>query len=701
MNKNKKIELFGNFSLQTTTKTKDCSDYRTSPIYELEGLITRHQNAYYSGKAEITDAEFDQLWDELKRLAPESPVLKRIGAELRFFDNQTERGALQDGFPKVPHLMPMGSQDKAANAAEFRAWSEKTGITRFLVEHKLDGVSLELQYRRGVLTRAVTRGDGIIGDDISANARKVKGVIPHIKDEEFSGGVRGEVIIPRVIGENRYPLTNWRNVANGLLHRLDGADCETLMFIAYDAAFVPDGASFAPDFLNTETGKIGWLSRQGFDTTPALEISGAENVISYRDKIAAERPQIPYNIDGLVVKDIVTDAEDLKENRPKKQIAFKFPIYRAVTILRRVEWSESGATYTPVGFFDEVRLHDTNVKQASLHNTRTIRELGIKTGSFVIVVKRGEIIPKIEGLASEADILDPEVIRPVISRNEITIEAMRSPENNREMRDIEIPSVCETCGTALVDAGTRLYCPNKDCKKKILHKLEKWVSVIEMREMGEKLLRQLFASGRLKRIADFYTLTQNELAGYERMGALSAEKVARYINTPRSIPLARFIAGFDFEGVGELIMEKVVDAGFDTLSKLRAAGVETLAGVYGLGEITAQTIAQGLTESAEDIDAVLKAGIISILPPLNAADMAALPLKGVSFCFTGELRAMKRSEAEARVKELGGGAKSSVVKGLSFLVTNDPASNSEKNKKARELGIPVINEEEFLKKIGS
>jgi DNA ligase (NAD+) len=295
--------------------------------------------------------------------------------------------------------------------------------------------------------------------------------------------------------------------------------------------------------------------------------------------------------------------------------------------------------------------------------------MGLQIGSGVTVVKRGEIIPKIEGLAPEGAIEEPD-----------------------EKEEIEYPSICGTCGSKLEDAGTRLFCPNNACPKRLHHRLEKWIFVLDIRELGDKLLAQLFESG-VRRIPDLYTLNEKELAAFERMGELSAAKVIRHIRTKRELSLAVFIAGFDFEGVGELIVEKAVAQGFDILEKLRAAYVEDLAGVYGLGEITARTIVSGLNECKAEIDEVLATGIITIaLPP----DEESVPLKGQSFCFTGELKTMKRNEAEEKVKLLGGSAKSSIVKDLSYLVTNDPESGSGKNKKARDLGVPIIDEDAFL-----
>jgi DNA ligase (NAD+) len=641
----------------------------------LEQLIRSYQASYYNGEGEISDGEFDFLWEELKALKPDSPVLAQVGADAA------------DGFPKARHLIPMGSQDKAANPAEFRAWVEKIAPSALVVQYKLDGASLELQYEGGKLRRAVTRGDGVIGDEITRNARRIGGVLGEL-DIPFTGGVRGEVVMTRAVWREKYPgKANCRNAANGIMRRKDGAGCEDLTLIVYDAA-----ASGDDSFFKDELEKIGWLRDRGFSVTVTREFApmrgsdpargglstegslpegtspDVEELIAYRAEVAAARDALPVDIDGLVVKDRITDMADLRRSRPERQIAFKFDLETAVSILREVEWSESGATYTPIGIVDPVRLAGTTVQRANLNNPAMIRSLGIRIGSPVTIVKRGEIIPKIEGLAPG-----------------------HAPEG--EERDIEFPAQCGSCGSALEDGGRRLFCPNPDCPKRLLHRLEKWTSVLDIRELGEKLIRQLFDKGRVRHIPDLYTLTPGELAEYERMGELSAAKVIRHIRLPRELPLAVFIAALDFEGVGELIMEKVVSSGYNTLEKLRAAPAEALAEVYGLGEITARTIREGLAETAAEIDGVLAEGIISIAPP---PPEDAQPLRSLSFCFTGELASMKRGEAEERVRALGGSAKSSVVKDLSFLVTNDPESGSGKNKKARSLGVPVIGEEEFL-----
>ncbi|MDR0563035.1 MAG: NAD-dependent DNA ligase LigA [Spirochaetaceae bacterium] len=621
-------------------------------IETLERLIPAYQASYYNGEAEISDEEFDILWNELKQLKPDSKVLAEIGADAA------------EGFTKARHLIPMGSQEKAANPAEFRSWAEKITPETFVVQYKLDGASLELQYEGGKLVKAVTRGDGIVGDDITLNARRMDGVVEAL-DVPFTGGVRGEVMMTRYIWKEKYAeKANCRNAANGIMRRKDGAGCEDLTLIAYDVAAVGEDG-----FFQDEIEKVRWLKNRGFSVTITAEFSDAEEVIAYRQKTAEERASLPIDIDGLVVKDRKTDMNDLRRARPERQIAFKFDLETAYSILRAVEWSESGATYTPIGVVDPVRIAGTTVQRANLNNPDMIRSLGLKIGSAVSVVKRGEIIPKIEGLAPEGSL-------------------PKEPE-----QDIEFPTRCERCGADLEDGGTRLFCPNPKCPKRLLHRLQKWVAVLDIRELGEKLIRQLFDKERVRRIPELYTLNPEELAEFERMGELSSAKVIRHIRTKRELPLSAFVAGFDFEGVGETIMEKAVAAGFNTLEKLRSASAEALAEVYGLGAITAGIIVEGLKETAEEMDQTLATGIIAIAPPPPEDTQ---PLKGFSFCFTGELSSMKRSEAEEKIRALGGSAKSSVVKDLSFLVTNDPRSGSAKNKKARGLGIPMIDEKAFI-----
>jgi DNA ligase (NAD+) len=632
-------------------------------VDELEKQISHHQELYYNGHPAISDAEFDALWDELSSLRPDSPVLARVGKD----------GV--DGFPKVAHILPMGSQAKAADPEEFLAWCAKIRHPEYVAELKMDGASIELQYESGRLVRAVTRGDGLIGDDITPNVRRMAGV-PNKLPVSWSGAVRGEVLMTKQTLAQHFPdKANCRNAANGIMKRKDGIGAERLEVLCYDVA--PQGTFdrakpgtqdlfeepvLAPPF-DDEVSKMEWLASAGFRTVGYEVFVEPYEVVDYRARVVAGRDSLDHDIDGLVVKGRRVDIEDMRRARPERQIAFKFPLEQAVSTLIDVEWSESGATYTPIGIVEPVRLAGTTVQRANLANTNTIRGMGLRIGSRVIVVKRGEIIPKIEGLV----------------------------EDNPGSREIVAPQAC-SCGANLVDEGTRLYCPNRECPKKAFHRLEKWLSVLNIMEFGPALLKRLFDSGRVVSIADLYTLEPEELASYERMGSTSANKVLQNLRSRNTVSLADFIAGFDIEGIGVLMVEKAAAAGFDTLEKLRSSTPEVLAGIDGFGGITARVLSEGLVELAAAMDRVLATRALSI----QAADASAGPLSGKSFCFTGELLSMKRSMAEARVKNLGGSTRASVAKGLSYLVTNDPKSGSGKNRKARELGIPVIGEEEFL-----
>lgn len=631
----------------------------SSRINELVSLIKRYQTSYYNGEGEISDAEFDALWDELKNLDPENEILKKIG---------TDSG----NFAKLRHVMPMGSQEKAANPEQFLGWASKHVYDEYFVEFKLDGASLELQYEHGKLVHAVTRGDGTIGDDITVNAKKMNGVAAALFDLagnliDYSGGIRGEVIMTHDVHKEKFSdKANCRNAANGLMKRKDGEGCEYLKLIVYDA-FSPSGNQ--P--FNDEESKINWLKSCGFNTVPLKICKSPQEVIEYRSHVMDIRNQLEYDIDGLVIKERQINFQDASRARPDRQIAFKFSLEEAVTILRSVDWSVNGGTYTPVAVFDEVELNGTKVQRASLANPDTMKALGVKIGCKVVVVKRGEIIPKIESVIHEDALCESPVV---------------------------FPDKCECCGSKLIDNGSRLYCPNKKCSKRILHQLLKWVQVADIRDLGETLVTQLFEKGKVQSISDLYKLSAEDLTPFflneESLAAekksLGAEKVAASIQNHRKMSLAVFIAGFDIEGIGETTVEKLVAAGFNTLNALLNMTVEQASAVYGFAEILAKTAVDGLNENALEMR-FLAENFVEIVQD------SAGKLVGKSFCFTGELHSMKRNDAEALVKANGGTCKSSVTKDLSYLVTNDVSSGSSKNQKAVKFGIPVINEEQFFK----
>lgn len=636
---------------------------KTLRIKELEKLIRKYQKSYYDGEGEISDAEFDRLWDELKLLDPQNEILQKVGAD-------------SGNFAKLRHVMPMGSQEKAADPEQFLAWAEKHVYDEYLVEYKLDGASLELQYENGILVHAVTRGDGSVGDDITANARKMSGVVPVLLDEEgktlpYTGGVRGEVIMTHQVHKDHFSdKANCRNAANGLMKRKDGEGAEYLKLITYDALSTSENQPF-----NDEEEKIAWLKARGFITCPLFIAKNPDEVIDYRAHVMDMRKDLEYDIDGLVIKERKINLVDASRARPDRQIAFKFSLEEAVSVLREVEWSINGGTYTPVAIFDEVELNGTTVQRASLANPDTMRLLGVNIGCKVVVVKRGEIIPKIQQAIHEEGLTETPV---------------------------PVPCKCEVCGTELKDEGSRLFCPNKACSKRVLHQLMKWNSVVDIRDLGESLVKALFESGKVKSISDLYALSVEDLTPFflneETMASgekksLGAEKVFKSIQAHRDMSLAVFVAGFDIEGIGETTVEKLVNSGFDSLDKLLSMTEEQCAKVYGFAEKMAKIAIEGLLENKEEMVS-LSNGIIHV------QESGGGLLAGKSFCFTGELTTMKRADAEQLVKQNGGSCKSSVTKDLSYLVTNDTGSGSSKNQKAVKFGIPVIDEKQFLELLG-
>ena len=662
---------------------------KKSRIKQLSDLIKKYQQSYYNGESEIPDAEFDKLWDELKSLDSENPLLKKVGAD-------------SGNFPKKKHVMPMGSQEKAADPEEFLSWAQSCAFAEYLVEYKLDGASLELQYEQGSLCAAVTRGDGETGDEITENAKKMQGVKTVLSDAEgnkinFTGGIRGEVIMTHKIHETLYSdKANCRNAANGIMKRKDGSGCENLTLIVYDAFPFQDASGLSSEpqssfaalsdentFFNDEEEKVLWLKTAGFNTVPLAIFKSAQEVIDYRAKVSQARSQLEYDIDGLVIKGRQIDVADSFRARPEKQIAFKFSLEEAVTVIKNVEWSESGATYTPVAVFDPVNLAGTTVKRASLANPENVRKLGVKIGSKVIVVKRGEIIPKIEAVLT--DFQD---------------DASSPSAKETETKEIEFPKVCLSCGTPLLDEGTRLFCPNKNCPKRMLHQIRKWIACADIRDAGDTLIGELFKTNKVRSISALYKLTVKDLEPYflneeslaEKKKSAGAQKVYDSIQNHRVLDLCSFVAGFDIEGIGETTVKKLVEAGFDTIQKLFSAEKEQIAAVYGFADITAQTFLNGMNENKEEMLYLLDSKTITI----KENKTASLPLSRLSFCFTGELASMKRAQAENLVKQNGGTCKSSVTKDLTYLVTNDVSSGSSKNQKAAKLGIKIINEQQFL-----
>lgn len=615
--------------------------------------IERHRYLYYNKQPEISDAKYDSLEDELRDIDPKNPILFKIGVDY------------SELFTKREHIIPMTSQDKVSNPQDFIAWVRKRNIKTFLVQFKLDGISIELQYEDGDFKHAVTRGDGKIGDDVSINVIKMKGFIPKLINR-FTGAVRAEILLFHDIFDKKYAdKQNCRNAAAGIVRRKDGVGCNDLNLIFYDAISITVDVVFT-----SEVKKLKWLKDQNFPTIKTKTIHTPQEVIKVRkDVIDNIRSSLEYDIDGLVIKGNEIDIEDMQRTKPMKQVAFKFQAEEIETKLLDVEWSISGQNYTPVAIVETVKLAGSNVSRASLANPNLIEELGIKIGSEVVISKRGDIIPKIE----------------------------RVVKNSSETREIIVPKICEVCDTELVNEGTRIFCPNEACPKRVYYRLVRWIKKLNVKHFSEKLmLKPLFKSRKVRKIADLYKLKIRDLTLFEGVKETSAKKALDNLLAVKEVSLAKFIGGFAIENVGEDLAQRIVDAGYNTLDKIRNSSVLQLSQVEGFARKTAQQLLEGVLKIYPLMKELLDTNKIKIQETSQSKKF-----NGLSFCFTGKLNTIKRTRAEQLVKDLGGQPKSSVVSNLTYLVTNSTDQSAKYLKAQNQVGTKIITEEEFIKLIKS
>jgi len=344
----------------------------------LEKKIKEAQDAYYNDDPIMEDSEFDKLWDLLQKKYPDSKLLKEVGKDH------------DDGFKKAKHLIRAGSQQKATNEEEVEKCLKKSS-RNVTISDKLDGSSLVMYYKKGKLDKALSRGDGFVGDVMTKNVLKMNGVITELKDK-IDVSVRGEVLLSRKNKDRYYSdMKNCRNAGNGIFKRKDGKGCEHLDIVTYDAQ-VLKGKPFS-----TQTEMMKFLERNGFKVVWYKKLSNAtvEDLMEILKEKFNNFNELEYDIDGLVVKSEKYDVEDMQETRPTKQFAIKPEKIEAVTTLKDIKWQMKSGTFTPVGIVDPVQLNGTTVKRANLCNLNNIIKLGIKIGDKVIVVKCGMIIPQI------------------------------------------------------------------------------------------------------------------------------------------------------------------------------------------------------------------------------------------------------------------------------------------------------------------
>ncbi len=611
-------------------------------------LIRQHSQLYYNGTPELSDADFDALLTKLHELNPDHPALRSVGTYPATYGK------------KISHIIPMGSQCKATSEAEFLKWATKMAFPSYLVQPKLDGISVEVQYDHGKVSHVVTRGDGVVGEDITKNATKMHGFVQFIP--RFTGALRGEILIFHDIFTQKYQkqgedINNCRNLASGIARRKSGHGAEDLSIVYYNVIGIK---------ATTEQEKLTWMAAHHLPTVSTQTFPSSKEILTYRTHMAAERINLAYDIDGLIIKSNTVDRADEALPRPKKQIAFKFELDLAVTELLAVEWSHKGATFTPVGIVKPVPIAGTIVKRASLVNPNEIASLGLKIGSHVSISKRGEIIPKIEHV-----ILSPDAATAIV-----------------------VPTLCPQCESELTNTGVRLFCPNEFCANLEYERIVKYLVKIGVKFFSELILSQLFARQKIRYISDLYALKVRDLLALDRVGSKTAERAITNLHARTEIPLHVFIGAYSIEGMGSKMIKLVVDHGYATLARLLALLPAQVESLEHFGEINARKLVAGLSFLKTDL--LKTAQCVTLTVPIQDPIPSKSAIGGKSFCFTGALTTLTRASAKAKVESLGGVFRGSVSRKLDYLVTNFPDSNTSKIRKAREVGVTLISENDFL-----
>lgn len=626
----------------------------------LENQVLRYSYEYYVlGKPTISDAQFDKIYDELKSEFPDSPVLSTVGNDMK------------DGFPKANHLMTMGSQEKIKTEDQLKDWISKKNIKFPVVaEWKLDGISIELQYEKGTLVSAVTRGDSKVGDEISSNVVKMKGV-PKSIDSSFTGAVRGEILMDKNTFKEKYSndFANPRNLASGMAKSKEGNNCEDLTVVCYDVFDISGVHKF-----RVESDKKMFLSMNQFITVGSFDCHDVQEILRMTNSFKERREFYDYAVDGVVLKQDLIDSSDRENLRPEKQRAFKWEDIGEVTTLRHVEWSRSGTTYTPIAVFDTVTIEGTEVSRASLANESLIHDLDLAIGDTILVTKRNMIIPKIES---------------VIERPADRIQ-------------IDPPTLCECCGEYLIRDNKKLYCNNQKCPGRSEHRIGKWLSLLDVKGFGLSLQEHLFANG-VHDIADLYSQALIQKAYEATNLKANFKKAFDTLYSIKKIPLAKFMAGFDIEGLGERIFEEVIEAGYDTLDQMLFIvdiNEETLISqIKNFGLERAKILKSSLSELYEEIlytRDFLKFSGIDIVQREKKEEPKSFSLMNLKICVTGKLEHFSRKDIEEFIKSNGGTSVSGVAKDTNILVTNDVTSGSSKLKNAEKFGTRIISEKELM-----
>ena len=647
---------------------------------KLRETIRHHEHLYYVlDTPEITDAEYDALVRELQAIEREHP-------ELITPDSPTLRvgGKAREGFRKVAHSSPMLSLDNALTADELRAFDSrvrellKGAEYRYVAELKMDGLSMAARYREGVFEQAVTRGDGSIGEEVTENARTIRSLPLHVK-KKTAFEARGEVVFnrkafARLNAEREKAglslFANPRNAAAGSLRVLEPSITASRRLDYYTYFALDENGQF---MFESHWESLEWLAGQGFKVNPKRRVcADVEAALEFCAEWEAERENLAYEIDGVVLKiDSIPQQRQLgfTAKAPRWAIAFKYAARQEETTVIgiAVQVGRTGAL-TPVAQLEPKSVGGVTVSRATLHNEDEIARLGVEIGDTVLIERSGDVIPKVVRVTKQGE--------------------KRTP--------FHMPHQCPVCGGHIVrevgEAASR--CINANCPARLKESIGHFASrnVLNIDGLGDVLIEQLVDKGLVKSVADLYDLTEEQLAGLDRMGQKSAANVIRNIDRSRSLAMPRVLGALGIRFVGERTAELLADH-FGDLERIATASVDELQQAQEVGPKVAESIHEffGETHNRELLVRLKAAGLRF---QHTAPKREGGPLAGLTFVITGTLPELSREEAKAKIEEAGGKVAAAVSRKTSYVLAGEDAGS--KLKKAQELNIAIIDEGRLL-----